>query len=407
MPDSTFIRRVTLRNYKSIEACDVRLGPLTFLVGRNGTGKSNFLEALRFVAEALGTSLDHALRDLGGIHEVRRRSSGHPTHFAIRLDFECSSGQSGHYAFRLGARSKGEYTVQEEECYLSGTGDSGATYFRVEKGEVKQSTFEIGPAAVDDRLYLVAVSGLKPLKPLFDALSHMGFYNINPDRMRKPQPPDPGELLLRDGSNVASVLRRLSKQDGAPERVIEYLTQIVPGLKSVSPKEVGAHETLEFKQQVKGAENPWRFSALNMSDGTLRTVGILVALFQFGSRPSDRIPLIGIEEPEVALHPAAAAVLLDSLVEASERTQVLVTSHSPELLDSDQIDAGGLLAVTIEDGVTRIGPVDPASKSLLRDHLFTAGELLRLDQLAPDPAGIVQPEQLRLFTGQPRDAALA
>jgi len=77
MTDSTFLTRVVLRNYKSIATCDVRLHPLVFLVGPNGAGKSNFLDALRFVTDALRTSLDHALRDRGGIKEVRRRSGGH------------------------------------------------------------------------------------------------------------------------------------------------------------------------------------------------------------------------------------------------------------------------------------------------------------------------------------------
>src|SRR3954468_7995627 len=65
--DTTFLRRVVLSNYRSIAACDVRLGPLRFLVGPNGSGKSNFLDALRFVADSLQTSVDHALRERGGI----------------------------------------------------------------------------------------------------------------------------------------------------------------------------------------------------------------------------------------------------------------------------------------------------------------------------------------------------
>jgi len=59
------VRRVRLRNYKSIAACDVRLGPFTALVGPNGSGKSNFLDALRFVRDALDTNLEHALRERG------------------------------------------------------------------------------------------------------------------------------------------------------------------------------------------------------------------------------------------------------------------------------------------------------------------------------------------------------
>src|SRR5436853_1945700 len=87
MGDSTFLTRVLLENYKSIARCDVTLGPLTFLVGPNGSGKSNFLDALRLVSESLRSSLDHALRDRGGIKEVRLRSGGHPTHFGLRLEF--------------------------------------------------------------------------------------------------------------------------------------------------------------------------------------------------------------------------------------------------------------------------------------------------------------------------------
>ena len=104
MNDPLFLRRVVLKNYKSIANCSVELGPLMFLVGPNGAGKSNFLDALRLVTESLTTSLDHALRDRGGINEVRRRSSGHPTHFGIRLEFHLPNNSGGWYSFRIGAK---------------------------------------------------------------------------------------------------------------------------------------------------------------------------------------------------------------------------------------------------------------------------------------------------------------
>ena len=81
--DRRLLTRVKLRNYKSIAACDVAPAQLSFLVGPNGSGKSNFLDALRFIADSLRFSIDHALRDRGGINEVRRRSGGHPTHFGF------------------------------------------------------------------------------------------------------------------------------------------------------------------------------------------------------------------------------------------------------------------------------------------------------------------------------------
>ena len=136
-----------------------------------------------------------------------------------------------------------------------------------------------------------------------------------------------------------------------------------------------------------------------MSDGTLRALGVLVALFQSKNGQSPRVPLVGIEEPEIALHPAAAGALLDALREASARTQVLVTSHSPDLLDDTRIATESILAVTADQGLTRIGPLDEVGISAVRDRLYTPGELLRLNQLTPDPAAVggTSSNQLDLF----------
>ncbi|MCL5098959.1 MAG: AAA family ATPase [Candidatus Omnitrophica bacterium] len=103
---------MVIKNYKSIASCSVQLRSLVFLVGQNGSGKSNFLDALRFVSNALNSSLDHALRERSGISEVRRRSGGHPNDFAIRLDFQLPSGQMGNYSFQIGAKESGGF---EEE----------------------------------------------------------------------------------------------------------------------------------------------------------------------------------------------------------------------------------------------------------------------------------------------------
>lgn len=404
MDDPTFLRRVRVRNYKSIAACDVRLQALTFLVGPNGSGKSNFLDALRFVADALRSSLDHALRDRGGIHEVRRRSGGHPNHFGLRLEFQLASA-AGYYAFRIGARPHGGFEVQEEECLVQAPGfPLREATFRVRDGQVS-SSIAVSPPAVRDRLYLVNAAGLDEFRPVYQAFSQMGFYNLNPDVIRDLQPPDSGELLARDGRNIASVVNQLGQRDKIKKgRIEEYLAKVVPGVQGVNPKVVGPKETLEFRQRVAGSKDPWRFLAANMSDGTLRALGILVSLFQSGNGAGPRVPLVGIEEPEIALHPAAARVLLDSLRDASETTQVIVTSHSPELLDDEQLSANSILAVFGDEGATRIAQIDEAGRSALRDHLYTAGELLRLDQLRPDPEMVSQQsaKQLSLF-GQETD----
>ena len=389
--DPRLVTRIALRNYKSIAACDVELAPLTFLVGPNGCGKSNFLDALRFVAEALRFSLDHALRDRGGIHEVRRRSGGHPNHFGIRLDFQLPHA-TGWYAFRVAAKPGGRYSVQQEECFVVGAEGHGS--YKVANGKVEASTTPNPPACASDRLYLVNMSGFDVFRPLYDALSAMGFYNLNPDAIRDLQAPDPGVLLKRDGSNLASVLSNLRAERKTD--VEEYLAAIAPGVTGVAARTIGNKLTLDFRQEVRGANHPRRFLASDMSDGTLRALGVLVALFQGNGEALGRRHLVGIEEPESALHPAAAGVLIDCLTDAARSAQVIVTTHSADLLDYDAIPDSSVLAVLSEDAETRIGPLDETGRSALGDHLFTAGELLRMDQLRPDPDRSA-PRHLDLF----------
>lgn len=381
MDNAVFLERVVLRNYRSIGNCDVRLGALTYLVGMNGAGKSNFLDALHLVRDSLNGSLDNALHERGGLNEVRRRSSGHPNHFGIRLEFRLRSGERGHFAFNVGALRDRGYEVQAEECALGGIGKG--PFYRVERGKLRDSSEATFPSVTADRLALVAASGLTAFRPVFDALCAMGFYNLNPKLMRELQKPQEGRLLKAAGENIASVVGHLERVGNGQMQLIEdYLQTVVPTVRGVERRSVGPMETLEFSQDMAGAKHPWRFMAQNMSDGTLRALGVLVALFQ---RNLDYSPsLVGIEEPETALHPAASAALREALTRASEHTQVIVTSHSPDLLDDPTISADTILSVIAESGETRMAPLDAASRDAMRLQLFSAGELLRLNQLAPD-----------------------
>ncbi len=381
MSSSVFLTRVVLRNYKSIGNCDVRLGPLTFLVGVNGSGKSNFLDALHLVRDALNGSLDNAMNERGGLNEVRRRSSGHPTHFGIRLEFVLHDARRGHYSFNVGALKDRGYEVQAEECAIDGVGKG--PFFRVERGKLKACSEATFPSVTADRLALVAASGLEVFRPVFDALSAMGLYNLNPRLMRELQKPQEGRLLKPAGENVVSVIGHLERIASPQLKIIqEYLQTVVPMVHGIERKQVGPMETVEFRQDMAGSNHPWRFLAQNMSDGTLRALGVLVALFQANR---DYAPtLVGIEEPETALHPAASAALREALLRASKQVQVMVTSHSPDLLDDRSLAADLFLAVVSEGGETRLAQLDEASRDVMKKQLFSAGELLRLNQLAPD-----------------------
>ncbi len=394
------IRRVVIRNYKSIAACDVELGPLTFLVGPNGSGKSNFLDALRFVSDALRNSLEHAVRSRGGTLGVVRKGPDAPDNFAIRVDFQLTSGSRGHFAFHI-MHGFG-FHVQDEECSIS-SAEGAEHYYRVSDGVVQESTLSVAPPSVADRLYLVNASGTPAFRPVYDALSRLAFYNMNPAVMREVQTPGSRDLLERDGANLPSVIHGLEESSPAlKSRIEEYLAQVVPSIDAVDRAPVGHRETLMFNQHLAG-EDEWAFPASDMSDGTLRAVAILVALFQRGIDPDTGPLLVGIEEPETALHPAASGVLIDAMRDAVSMRQVLVASHSPELLDNASITDFEILAVVTENGRSVIGHLDEAGRSVLRDHLFTPGDLLRMNQLRPDPAArSLNPDDLQLFgTGAP------
>ncbi len=379
-----FLRRVALRYYRSIKACDVRLEGLTALVGQNGAGKSNFVDALRFVRDGLRYTLEHAVQDRGGIDAVRTRSGGHPTHFGIDLSLDLGDGVDAIYGFKIRAQANGGFAVQQENCRVRRFFESHA-HFIVRDGHLQDAHAKLESVVEPDRLFLTTVSARPEFRPLYDGLSSMGFYNLNPVRIRDLQDPDPGLLLSGDGGNLASVLREMGRTDArAKQRVEDYLKEIVPGLESIDFKALGPKVTLEFRQDV-GQSHPWYFPAHSMSDGTLRALAILVAAFQGRANGRGRVPLIAIEEPEVAIHPGAARVVAEALSKASNHVQILLTTHSPDLLEHESFGDDSLRAVQWNRGTTVIAKVDPGSREAIREGLFSAGELLRLRQLEPDP----------------------
>jgi len=269
-------------------------------------------------------------------------------------------------------------------------------HFGVANGAVVTASLLNLPPASSDRLYLVTMAGYPGPELLYSMLSSMGLYHLNPERIREPQPPDSGKLLAPDGSNLTAVFKLLARNHpDRAERLLEYLRAVVPNVESVRPRAEGRKETLEFLEQATSNEKSRRFPASSMSDGTLRALGVLIALFQ---RPIDDLMApVCIEEPEIALHPAAAGVLMDCLREAALERQVLVTSHSPDLLDRSDIPIESLLAVSAEEGRTHIGSLNTAGKRILKRRLRTAGELLRMSQIEPDRVPNAAHMDMRLF----------
>ena len=214
----------------------------------------------------------------------------------------------------------------------------------------------------------------------------MQFYNLTLESLREVANPSPGAILERSGEHLGEALGALGAvRPELKERVDSYLSAVAPGIEGVDRYLAGRYVGVVFRSAGAGTGGEIEFGPEAVSDGTIRAAGVLVALFQLAA-VDGRIQLVGIEEPEIALHPAAAGVLFDSLNEASEHVQVLVTTQSPDLLDRDDVDVSMVRAVTMRDGLTIIGDVDQASRQIVRDKLYTLGELMRGNQLTPDDA---------------------
>ena len=234
------------------------------------------------------------------------------------------------------------------------------------------------------RLFLINASNLDAFRPVYDALTGMNFYKFDLDAMRRPQPPDCDNILrISNGHNLAGVLGQMERTD--PQRfswIQQYMRNVVPEIKSVNRIQIPTVnlETIRFAQQAVGPDTPLEFTAVNMSDGALRALAVLTALLQGGDTPPS---LVGIEEPETALHPAAAGGLWDALNDGADRTQVLVTTHSPDLLHRKEVPPDAIVTVDMVAGKTEIAPISESSQQILRKRLATPGELLRQDRLSP------------------------
>ena len=382
MHDERLVTRVVLRDFKSIAACDVALAPVTFLVGRNGSGKTNFLSALRLVSDGLRGSLDRAISQQLNVHAILRRleSGGQADSFGIRLD--CSVPDASiRYAFTVGAsKDNVGFEVQREDCIIKSKPSGEEQSYSIRAGVVESSIAHL-PAAAPDRLYLVTASGREEFRPAYDALSGISLFNINPISVQIPMRIGDDKLLY-DGGNVAGVLARI--KSNFPEikhRIEKYMSAIIPGITAVDCVSFGGLNLVEFQQSYSNEIT--RFWGPNMSDGTLRALAILTALFQHVSQDGDSRHIVGIEEPSNSLHPAACDALIDGIFDASHHTQIIATSHSPTLLDNPDIRPESILAVTSDQGRTSISPLDEVKRSYLKEQLFSVGELLTVDQLSP------------------------
>lgn len=406
------MRLVDLRisHYKSLS--DIALTdiqPVTVLVGCNGVGKSNLADALRFLRDAVSQGLDHAVSTRGGIGLIRQYSPTKP--FQISFDFgfteENDATHVARYQLTLTSLREGNFRVERERCEWFGPTNFG---FDNDDGELVEYDFEhmLAERNAEGHISLkvagkaVVLDNERPTPPdslaLGGRVTWLSFGSINfgsptlrnfilnfrfsaiyPNTLRQPAPPDTDPILKENGANWASILRTLKKSSRgkqAWEQVREMMQVVMPQLEDISPTAVGGFILPRFKVREASGE-AHLFDPSQISDGTLRILGILLALYQT-PHPS----LMVIEEPEQTVNPALLALLADAFREVSERTQLLITSHSPHLIDC--FEPENIQVVIMQNGETRISPIRASQREAVKEHLLSLEQIMSSEGLLPE-----------------------
>jgi acetylserotonin N-methyltransferase len=398
-----FLRRVQIRGYKSIEFCDVTLEPLTLFVGRNASGKSNFLDALAFLRHIVIYGVHKAVRLHGGRDAVLNREAREPV---VEIELECEyhpqlepKPWTARYTIQVALEEEQPPRLVLERAKLRSHLGIQWTEYVVRQKRVSwhgDSYSHPLPEWPDRDRTLLSTFGGTPFLELRERLETVRVYNFHPEAMRPPRELERGGFLNRDGRNLASTIETTREiEPWAVERAGHYLNAVTRTIEFAGIQRVGEYETLRFRTTGDESHPLHEFSAASMSDGTLRAFAALIALNQT-ALPWGSPSLVAIEEPETSLHPDALRGLVNACDEATARTQVLLTTHSTELLDNETIQPANIRVARTTDGRTVIGPVDGVSIEIIKRQLDTLGGLERQNQLEPDEDDLARQRQLAL-----------
>ena len=373
---------------------EIALTPLNVLIGPNGSGKSNLIEALELL-HATPTAFATAIRDGGGVREwlwkgdsatgkatIEARIKGEPRFRDLR--------------YRLGFTASGQRTEVTDEV-IENLEKSRPTepdvffYYRYQAGHPVINVQGVTGGRTVRHLERESVapdeSVLSQRKDpdLYPELTWVGqqFAGIHMFRewtfgryvqLRQPQPADlPTDALLADSRNLGLILNELEHTDAGPE-FNRLLSRFLPRYQRFSTRIQGG--TVQFYLHEQGLGTP--IPATRLSDGTIRFMAMLALLLS----PAPP-PLICMEEPELGLHPDALALLANLMVEASERTQLIVTTHSDALVSALTEQADSVLVCEYRGG-TMLHRIDSGKLSYWLGR-YRLGEIWRMGELGGNP----------------------
>ncbi|MBN3215454.1 AAA family ATPase [Pectobacterium polaris] len=396
-----FINSLKLKGFLSFppESEEITLSSLNVIIGPNGSGKSNLIESLELL-HAVPSAFASAIRDGGGAREWLWKGNNAQSSASIEVNLRgLTPGRDLRY--RLAFAAAGQRTevideVLEDVEKKRSTEKDVFFYYRYQSGYPIINLREVkGKKATEKRVerYLERQSLLpdesvlsqRKDPDLYPELTWVGrnFSQIQMFRewglgryteVRKPQPADlPSHILLPDARNLGLVLNQLEHTDSGPE-FNRLLSIFLPRYQRFSTLIQGG--TVQFYLHEQGLKFP--IPATRLSDGTIRFMAILALLLS-----PDLPPLICIEEPELGLHPDAAVLLADLLVDASKRTQLIVTTHSDALVSALTEQANSVLICENLQG-TVLKRIDPSKLSYWLEQ-YRLGEIWRIGELGGNP----------------------
>ena len=343
-PTMNKIDTITLHGFKSIrELVAFPLGNLNLIVGANGAGKSNFIQVFRLVRAMLLKGFQDYVARHGGASSFL--FGGPKTTESVQAEFVFGDNS---YRFTLRPTVDDKFSITEEHRYL----DNNWRVFS--RGELESRLVD----EKDDE------SSMRPGVPgvghyVYAAISRWMIYHFHDTGdfapMRGSSIVEDNERLREDAANIAPFLRRLQRgvlfEQNCYARILDATRLVAPFFDGflLDSFQSGPAEKVKLAWRQKGSDYP--FQPYHLSDGTLRFICLATALLQ--PHPPSTIV---IDEPELGLHPQAVDILAELLKIASARTQVIVATQSPQLLDS--FDVEDIIVASRKNGETSLGRLD-------------------------------------------------
>lgn len=326
------LKQITIRGFKSIRALEAfELKGLNLLIGANGAGKSNFVDFFRFLRAYVQGNLDEFVGLNGKADTFLFNGPKVTQEIFIHLVFSPHQ-----YVLNLKLKPTVTGDLIESSLTVESEGASGGPW-RLSTGQKNAGSSESRWKGPMDSSYESALSSF---------VYH--FHDTSTTAaMRRDQSVRDWRELKPDAGNVAAFLHQLKKTDEDRYAQIRYHVQLIAPYFDdfiLDPQKSGPDELIRLEWRQKGNSTP--FQPHQFSDGTMRFICLAAALLQPNPPPA-----IVIDEPELGLHPFALGVLASMLRQASDRSQIIVSTQSAPLLDAFEPEE--VIVVDRADGASR------------------------------------------------------